>query len=467
MRYTVPPVEQRANDAEIMAHALENFRSLGRGDDATQNYWRGKARASALRHVSPITPEEVNRGGSWNHPIAAAVLLGLMENQHWDTVRQYCKFQLDGTHKGLWGAESLSHIYPHPVPYLAMAFEAKPDPEIRAVLRAHAYFLTLLTLPRGYRREAGEGSGSEGAYSNGALPFHVCCGGMRSQWPFRGNVFLTYALAAQLRSQAPALPTWRQTHRRIQGWPCRVMKHTPHAYLSNEDRQLLKAHIANPNPEPIIAELSTLGVRSRSRLEIARYANGDGYSFFSKNTHASTPPLMGQSLVGGKYRTLALHPAHLRGTPNGNAVGRVSASRVGDRIQAEAESVRAGGSQGDWPPIDRRGAASGEGHFTVNASIPIPSGEPLYRIIVDQAGIRLEGSTPGPTPGPTPSPTPGPTPGANARITEALVLLDQAIPGIELESQARIAAEVLRRTLRGDRAGALSGAGVLVRRLRR
>ncbi len=474
MRYTVPPVEQRSNDAEIMAHALENYRSLGRDDSTTQKYWRGVARTSARRHVSAIPPAEVGRGGSWNHPVAGAVLLALMENEKWDVIRQYCKFQLDGTHRGLWGAESLSHIYPHPVPYLAMAFEVKKDPEIRSVLRAHAYFMALLALPKSYRREAGEGSGSEAAYSNRGLPFQVCAGGMRSQWPFRGNVFLTYCLAAQLLPDPPALPTWRQTHRRIQGWPCRVMATTPHTYLNDADRELLRQHITNPNPEPIVAELRQLGVQSWVRLEIARYASGDGYSFFATNSHASTPPLMGQSLVGGSYRTLGLHPAHLRGTPGGNAVGRVSARREGNKIVSIAEGVRSGGNQGDWPPVDRRGAPGSEGKFTVDASIPIPTGQPLYRIVVDREGIHVEGSdSTGTTPpvGTTPAPgtqLPSPSKSSNAaRITQALVLLDQAIPGIELESQARIAAEVLRRTLRGDRSGALSGANTLVRFLRR
>ncbi len=458
MLYEVPPVEQTSNDAEILAHALERYRSYGPGDARTQDYWSARARQVARKHASPIPPPEVNRGGSWNHPIAAAVLMGLMEDQRWNDVRQYCIWQLDGTHKGLWGGEGLSHIYPHPIPYLVMAYEKKQDPQIQRVLRAHIYLLTLQALPKSYGREPGEASG-EGPYGNRSLPLHVCGGGMRSQWPFRGNVFLSYSLAVLLSPQAHTLPTWRNTHRRIQGWPCRVMLHSRHTYLSVEDRQLLWRHIQTPNPEPIVQELKALGVRSRARLEIARYARGQGYSFFATNTHASTPPLMAQSQVQNRYRTLGLHPNDLRGTRGGNSVGKVSAERIGQEIVGEATGVQYGG-ESEWPPctVDGRPARQGTQArgATVKASIPIPAGDPIYRVVVDQTGVSLEGSTTTPPPPPPPN---------DPRVTQAMLLLNQALVGTPLEAHARTAATVLRRTIRGDRASALQGVKTLLRNL--
>ena len=463
MLYEVPNVEQTSNDAEILAHALERYRSYGRGDSRTQDYWRGRARDRASKHAGPITPAEVNRGGSWNHPIAAAVLMALMEDERWDQVLQYCEWQLDGTHKGLWGAEALSHIYPHPFPYLVMAYEKKNDPQIRRVLRAHAYLLTLLALPKSYGREPGETRG-EGAYSNRRLPLHVCAGGMRSQWAYRGNVYLSYALSAVLSDKAPPLPTWHDAHRRVQGWSSRIMMHSPHAYLSAEDRQLLSQHVRAPNPEPIVKELQALGVRSRARLEIARYAGGQGYSFFATNTHASTPPLMGQSQVGNLYRTLGLHPTDLRGTRGGNSVGKVSAQRVGNEIVSEAREVRYGGNR-EWPPctVDGKPAKAGTRtrSGTVRATIPIPAGEPLYRVVIDQDGARFDGGVAAQSPDTQPPDNQPPT-DDDPQVIEALGLIDQAISGSPLEIQARTAAEVLRRTIRGDRQSALNGAKVLV-----
>lgn len=483
MLYEVPPVEQTSNDAEILAHALERYRSYGKNDSRTQDYWKGRARERAKKHASAIPPDQVKRGGSWNHPVAGAVLMGLMENESWDKVTQYCEWQLDGTHLGLWGAESLSHIYPHPVPYLVMAYEQRQRPEIQRVLRAHAYLLTLLALPKSYSREPGEVRG-EGAFSNRRMPLQVCCGGMRSQWPYRGNVYLSYALAVLLAKNTPPLPTWRSTHRRIQGWPCRVMLHSRHAYLTAKDRALLSGHVANPNPRPIVDELGKLGVRSRARLEIARYARGQGYSFFATNTHASTPPLMAQSQVADRYRTLGLHPNDLRGTSGGNTVGKVTASRVGGRIVGEAKGVRYGGNA-PWPPctVDGRPASTGTRArgSTVQASIPIPEGEPLYRVVIDGKGVRFEGGLVAPTPDPDPGPGQGTPPGdtptpvdpdptpppaaVHPKVAEALALIDQAVSGAPLESQARVAAEVLRRITLGQRDRAREGATVLVQLL--
>ncbi len=458
MLYRVPDVESRSDEEQIMAHALELFRSHGRNSPRTQDYWTATARRVAEKHASPIQGEEVTRGGSWNHPIAGAVLIGLMEQRDWEVVRRYCVSELDGTHKGFWGTESMSHIYPQPITSLAVAFEVNPMPEVQKVLRAHAFLLALQALPRPYTHEAGERrEDGESAFRTRSLPFQVCCGGMRSQWPYRGNVYLTYALSILLAANAPAIPTWRRTNERIQGWPFRIMRHTSHDYLSREDRQLLANHVDTPNPRPIVDELRSLGVTSRARLEIARYPQGQGYSFFATNTHASTPPLMGQSLVGGDYHTLGLHPENLRGTPGGNKVGRVSAERRGNAISGRAEGVVAGGNVGNWPPIDGTPPARGN----VTASIPIPAGEPLYRVVVDRQGIRIEGGPDPQTPGPLPPP---PTP-TGRELNQALSLIDQAVRGVTLEQPARTGAEVLRRILRGDAEGGAKGARTLVRTL--
>ena len=464
-KYELPETPTEAEEEVRMSHCLERIVSFGAKHEDTKAWWEGTAKAAADKYIHEL-PDGMKGGRSWNHAVAAGTLYALMENKHWDRLKTYAVHQLDGTHKGLWGQEGTSHEYPHPIMYCAVAYERKQLPELKNLLRAHAFLLALLALPKPYQKDRGD-SASEGPYggSSTKLSLHVCAGGMRSQWPYRGNVSLSYALEI-MRGKKPKIPTWRSTDKRREGWPNRVMRHTSHEYLSRGDRDLIENVIKKADVEPLVAELKKLGVRSRGTLHVLRYPADQGASYYETNTHPSTPPIMGQSWIRSSgYRTLSTAPDRLRGTRGGNSVGDVTAWLEGNKIFAKATGVVAAGELGNWPPCEIDGrrppkpneVSNVEG--TVEASIPVPTDEPLWEVVIDRQGVTLKGSDGSGN---------GNNGGGNEDVKSALLLFDRVAKSSGdpwIQQGIATGAQVMKRIVLRAKGDAVKGSNTLTRQL--
>ncbi len=413
----VPPVENANNPEQQMAYQCELVATHGANSNEARNYWP-TVRPIADKYADP----DPKPGGSQNHPVAAMVLLAAMEKKtaDWEDLYLYCRLQLAGTGnaRGLWGTESLSMIYPHPPAYLALA-DREARRQSRATgaghnglicasylakagivrcLEGHALLMALLAVDVPYVCEAGEKKHEgEGAYDSAGLPVHVLSGGERSQWPYRGGVVLDYIFACMLGSPPP-LPTWRGIDTRVQGALCRIMRElSPQRWLTSWMCQVIN----NRYPDDLVANLEDIGVKSHVPLTVYGYPNGSRACFHKQSSHASTPPLLGQTLImpDRAYRTLGAHPENLRGTSGGNKVGNPSICEpVGFALACSFQDAIAGGSPekpiGAWPPgttVDRKSNPGLSEAGTFQNSILLPTGDPSWTVVINANGIKSTG----------------------------------------------------------------------------
>lgn len=269
-----------------------------------------------IRSVSEITDR--NHNGSWNWwPLSlVAQLLASEKSERKKLIERlihYCERQLNrGDQKhDLWGKETLSRIYPWPIPVLALAHdwardngEQKLEEELARLCRAHAYTLALFTLPWTF-------PGSP------VSELYVCAPGMRSH-NFEMGIQISFITACLLnvngvRQDSRALLRAANPKVRVH-WSSRVAWAASHAYLTAEDREALLAHIqTGQGSNKIVSVLNSLGVEFRTPFQVWRYKDGSFLAMAKRNVQGSTPPIMAMTRIGSDYDHLDVHPHDMRG----------------------------------------------------------------------------------------------------------------------------------------------------------
>lgn len=230
-----------------------------------------------------------------------------------EALTRYCHRQLNrlSPKQDLWGAETLSRLYNWPAAVMSLLHDwAKQNnveaalPPLTDLLRAHAYTLTLLSLPDPY-------PGSE------TKELYVCAPGMRSH-QFQQGQILSFIAACMLnakgvRERPQALAKAAKPGVSVL-WPSRVAWRARHEYLTEPERAMLRRHVENGTEAgEIVKVLNELGVELRTPVQVWRYQNGEYTAFARTNVQGSTPPIMAMSRVNGQYHHLDVHPHGFRG----------------------------------------------------------------------------------------------------------------------------------------------------------